>query len=80
MSKTRQLLNKAREAKKKAVDLYGDLEIVNGIGISKTEGEYAVKINLVEELDDESNWLQEIDGTKVLYCVIGKIKKQKLEN
>ncbi|TWU02393.1 hypothetical protein [Stieleria varia] len=71
-----QKLQKAREAKKKAVELYGGWKAVNGIGISSSNGDYAIKINLETELDGEQKISREIDGVPVVTKMVGKISKQ----
>ncbi len=80
MTDHREQLQKARAAKKKALELYGELDLVNGIGLSHQGGEYQIKINLVEELpqqlSQQLNIKKEIDGVKIITKVVGKIKKQ----
>ena len=71
-------IDAARLAKQKAVDLYGDLDAVNGIGISRIDGSYAVRINLRQSPDEPlggSRIRSEIDGVPVIIKVIGDVKK-----
>jgi hypothetical protein len=72
-------LEKARAAKEKAVKLYGDWELVNGIGISRVDGAYSVKINLLENLGRQLKIDDEIDGVPVVLKVVGKVKKQEID-
>lgn len=69
-------LAKARSAKREAVRLYGDLEIVNGIGLSRRDGELAVRINLVEEAGAGQRFKARIAGVPVEVKVVGKIRKR----
>ena len=71
-------IDAARLAKQKAVDLYGDLDAVNGIGISRIDGSYAVRINLRQSPGEPfrgSRIRTEIDGVPVIVKVIGEVKK-----
>ena len=66
----------ARKAKEKAKTVLQGLQFVNGIGITKKDGGYAVRVNLEVELDSPDLVPAEIDGVPVLTKVRGKIKKQ----
>lgn len=68
----------ARLAKQKAVELYGDLDAVNGIGISRVDGSYSVRINLRHSPDEQarrSGIKSEIDGVPVIVKIVGEVKK-----
>lgn len=73
-------LDKARAAKEKALAQYGELDFVNGIGISWRDGEYSVKINLVEDHDDSIEFVDALDDVPVVVEVVGKIRKQGSED
>ncbi len=69
-------LERARVAKRKAIDLYALLDNVNGIGISRRDGQYAVKINLLAPPAEDQRFLTTIEGVPVVLSVVGKITKQ----
>jgi hypothetical protein len=46
---------------------------VTGVGITKTDGDYAVQVLLLKE---EKQTLNEIGGVTIKYEVTGKIKKR----
>ncbi len=76
MGKTNTELEKARSAKRKALKLYGEMEIVNGIGISRQDGDYAIRINLMEEAAGPEQFKSKISGVPVVLKVVGRVKKQ----
>jgi hypothetical protein len=75
MDVSKELL-KAREAKKKAIELYGDWKTVNGIGISSSKGKYSIKINLESAIEATKKIQPEIDGVPVVVKLVGKVSKQ----
>ena len=68
-------LETARAAKSAAVRLFGELPGVNGIGLCRRDGDYAVKINLedpsVAEIPDT------IEGVGVVVEVVGAVRPRK---
>jgi hypothetical protein len=69
-------LEVAREAKRKALALYGEWDAVNGVGLTFVDGRYAVKVNLLEALSGEQEVEKEIDGVPIVCAVVGEIRKQ----
>ena len=75
MPSDQQGLEAARAAKSKAVRLLRSNTGVNGIGITRLEGVYAVRVNLERECDP-GELPTEIDGVPVVIRVVGQIHKQ----
>jgi hypothetical protein len=67
-------LEQARKAKSKAADLFRPIGQVNGVGITRKDGHYAVKVNL--ESEPKADPPQDIDGVPVVVHITGKIHKQ----
>lgn len=67
-------LEAARAAKTKARTIFARLPCVNGVGLTRRHGSYAVKVNLEAPPDDKLP--QDIDGVPVVFNVIGRIRKQ----
>ncbi len=69
-------LEDARAAKDKAKKLFtGNVGVV-GIGITRLDDSYAVKVNLREALPDQPNVPTAIDGVPLHFEVVGEIRKQ----
>jgi hypothetical protein len=68
-------LEQARAAKEKAKRLFTSNV---GVGITKVNDGYAVKVNLQEPLVDKENIPTAIDGVPVQFEVVGEIRKQPL--
>jgi len=68
-------LEQARAAKEKAKQLFTSNV---GVGITKVNDGYAVKVNLQEPLVDKENMPTAIDGVPVQFEVVGEIRKQPL--
>ena len=68
-------LEEARAAKDKAKQLFARNV---GVGITKINDGYAVKVNLQEPLVDKENVPTAIDGVPVQFEVVGEIRKQRL--
>jgi len=69
-------IEKARKARDKAVKLFKRFGHVNGVGITRKGGDYAVKVNF-EALDSKDSSIpDEIDGVPVVLHVLGAIRKQ----
>ncbi len=69
-------LDAARAAKAKVGELFADLAVVNGIGITRDQGEYAVKVNCESLKVPNTKLPQTIDGVSVIVKVVGSINKQ----
>ncbi|HEC12544.1 MAG TPA: hypothetical protein ENI80_04740 [Acidiferrobacteraceae bacterium] len=69
-------LNAARAAKAKASELFADLAVVNGIGITRDRGEYAVKVNCESLKVPNARLPQTIDDVPVIVKVVGSVNKQ----
>ena len=76
MSDETEQLNKARAAKEKALDAFRALGQVCGVGITRKNGMYAVKVNLESEVEPSHECPQEIDGVPVVVQVVGTVRKQ----
>lgn len=69
-------LAEARHAKEKAKEIFPRYGSVNGIGLTRLEGRYAVKVNFESEPRDCSLLPQDIEGVPVVIRVIGRLHKQ----
>jgi hypothetical protein len=67
-------LERARKAKDATERLCRELPCVNGIGITKVDGRYAVKVSLSEPADP--GLPESVGGVPVVVEVAGKIRKQ----
>ena len=70
-------LAKARAAKEKALARFNEIAGVSGVGITRKDGQYAVRINLEQELDEGVKLPARIEGVAVVVKVTGPIRKQK---
>ncbi len=70
-------LEAARVAKSKVLSLFSKIGHVNGVGITRKHGRYAVKVNLEDELSPQSARPEKIDGVPVVVHVVGQVRKQK---
>jgi hypothetical protein len=61
----------AREAKPKVAALARQVATVVGVGLTKSDGSYAVKVNLGEPCG--RSLPASVDGVPVLYEVVGRI-------
>jgi hypothetical protein len=68
-------LEQARAAKAKAVELYGDLPEVVGVGIAPLHGGYVVQINLKEHSTNGPRLPTAIDQVPLRASVVGRIEK-----
>ncbi len=66
----------ARQAKATVVELLGDHDAVNGVGIAPTADGYAVKVNLSRPLEPDRALPDIVDGVPVVVEVVGPIRKQ----
>ena len=67
-------LDRARAAKERTTKLTAKMPCVNGIGITKVRGKYAVKVSLSEPA--ETGLPKSMDGVPVVIEVAGTIRKQ----
>jgi len=65
----------ARKAKGRAKEIFSPFGIVNGIGLTRWNGHYAVKVNF-ETAPESGELPREIDGIPVVVQVVGKVRKQ----
>ena len=69
-------LKRARAAKPKVQRAFQRIGSVNGVGLTRKNGAYAVKVNLESPLDRNVDYPKSIDGVAVVVKVLGKIRKQ----
>ncbi len=69
-------LAQARAAKAAALRQFEDLGTVVGVGVTRIDGEYAVKVNLSEPLAEGVEPPGEIDGVPIQIEVVGTIRKK----
>jgi hypothetical protein len=69
-------LRQAEAAKRRAVSLLKDNESVVGVGITRFDGEYAVKVNLSVPPSKASPIPTEIGGVAVRVETVGVIRKR----
>ena len=69
-------LEKARVAKKRAIERFGKLNGVSGFGISRRGEKYVVKINLSKSLSKTVKIPKTLNGVEVVLKTTGEIKKQ----
>lgn len=74
MAKTDKQLELARQAKSKAKEAFRSVGHVNGVGITRKAGKYAVKVNLAAA--PKCTPPETIDGVPVVVQVVGEIRKQ----
>jgi len=63
-------------AKAEAARLIGNHPAVNGIGITRADGGYGVKVNLLGDADDVRALLAEIHTAPIRVEVVGPISKR----
>jgi hypothetical protein len=68
--------DEARRAKAMVLDLLGDNEVVNGVGVTRLEDSYAVKVNLSREPDADLTIPGDVDGVPVMWEVVGRISSR----
>ena len=69
-------LEQARAAKQEAQKVFGRLGEVVGVGITRVDGGYGVKVNLRREPAAGSEIPSEVDGVPVRMAVVGPIHKR----
>jgi hypothetical protein len=63
-------------AKAEAAKLVGGHPAVNGIGITRADGGYSVKVNLVDDADDVRELLAHVHTAPVRVEVVGPVSKR----
>lgn len=66
----------ARDAKKKAKEIFQGLGSIHGIGLTRQGDHYAVKVSFEAEPQDWSRVPKDIDGVPMVVRVIGPLHKQ----
>lgn len=69
-------LQHARAAKQQLRLQLGQIAAVNGIGITRREGGYGIKLNLAEPVPKGLTLPTEIDGVEVEVELVGRATKQ----
>jgi hypothetical protein len=69
-------LEQARAAKAAALRYFEQVGTVVGVGVTRIDADYAVKINLREPLPEHVTVPAEIDGVPVRVEVVGPIRKR----
>jgi hypothetical protein len=67
-------LDAARGAKSKALKVFGRLAEVVGVGITRVDGSYGLKVNLRDELPRGTAAPRSIDGVPIVVEVVGRIR------
>lgn len=67
-------LDRAQAAKRAALKQFEKLGTVTGVGITRVEGEYTVKVNLSEASDPRVTFPADINGVPVCVEVTGTIR------
>jgi hypothetical protein len=69
-------LEQANAAKREALRRFGKLATLTGVGITRVRGEYAVKVNVSEPLDEDAALPSSIEGVPVRVEVTGTIRSR----
>jgi len=69
-------LEQARSAKQQALRRFRKLENVTGVGITRVQGEYAVRLNLSGPVAAGVELPSEIEGVALRVAVTGAIRKR----
>jgi hypothetical protein len=69
-------LDEARAAKSKALAAFSRNASVVGVGITRVDGGYGVKVNLVEPPQPGAELPETVDGVPIRVEVVGTIRKQ----
>jgi hypothetical protein len=67
-------LDKAKAAKRSAFRRFEKLGKVTGVGITRVNGEYALKVNLSEPVEPGTELPTDIDGVPVRVEITGTIR------
>lgn len=71
-------LSDARQAKAAVIQMLGDNDAVNGVGIIRTDDSYAVKVNLLRSPGSDLAIPDSINGVPVTWEVVGVVRKQRI--
>ena len=69
-------LDEARAAKAHAADVFQSLAEVAGVGITRVESGYGLKVNLSQAPAEDVALPSEVDGVPVRIEVVGRIRKR----
>ena len=69
-------LHDARAAKEKVVEIFGRLGVVVGVGITRIDGGYGVKVNLREQPAPGVELPPTVNGVPIRVEVTGPIRKR----
>jgi hypothetical protein len=69
-------LERARAAKERALAVFSKVGEVVGIGLTKIDDQYGLKVNLSAPPDDPAALPDEVDGVRVKVEVVGRIRKR----
>jgi hypothetical protein len=69
-------LEQARAAKKRAEEVFSALATVVGVGVTRKNNGYAVKINLGAAAPAGTKLPENVDGVPVVVEVVGRLTKQ----
>jgi hypothetical protein len=69
-------LEQARAAKGRALEVFGALGTVVGVGLTRVDGGYGVKVNLESAPPAGTRLPDAVDGVPVRVEVVGRVKKQ----
>jgi len=67
-------LDQAQVAKRVILEQFGHLGQIVGVGITRHDGDYAVKVNLSEPLHSDARLPSALDGVRLVVEVVGSIK------
>jgi hypothetical protein len=67
-------LEKAEAAKQSALQLFRTIGNIVGVGITRVDGEYAIKVNLSEPVEPGTELPTEIEGVRVRVEITGVIR------
>jgi len=76
MASTGTTLELARAAKARALDVFAPLAPVVGVGVTRVDGGYGVKVNLESAPPAGTPLPAAVDGVPVKVEVVGRLRKQ----
>jgi hypothetical protein len=69
-------IEQVRAAKSKAAQIFSKLAEVNGVGITRVDEGFGLKVNLSGPPETSESWPTEVDGIPVAVEVIGPLVKR----
>ena len=69
-------LERAQAAKKATLRRFKNVASVTGVGITRVQGEYAVKLNLSEPLDPGVRVPDDVDGVPLKIAITGTVRSR----